>query len=149
MAQKSRPKSRVFLAEEHPLTRESFSELINYQEDLEVCGQSGTVGDTLEAVEKACPDLLIAGISFQNGHGIDLIKDLNTHHPHLPILVYSIHDETLYAERALKAGAKGFVMKHEPLTVLMEAIHQVLKGGTYLSQKMRTRHHRERPATRG
>jgi DNA-binding NarL/FixJ family response regulator len=134
-----RQKHRVFLVEDHPVTREGLAQLLNQQADLEVCGQAGSAREALDAVEASAPDLVLVDISLAETSGIELIKDLTTRHKELRILVLSTHDETLYAERSLRAGARGFVMKHEPTAQVMAAIRLVLGGGIYLSQRMRGR----------
>jgi DNA-binding NarL/FixJ family response regulator len=132
-------KNRVFLVEDHPVTREGFAQLLNYQTDLQVCGQAGTAGQALTAIATLKPDLVIVDISLAGTSGIELIKDLASQDPILRILVLSTHDELLYAERALRAGARGYVMKHEPTEQVMTAIRQVLLGEVYLSERMRNR----------
>jgi DNA-binding NarL/FixJ family response regulator len=129
-------KRRVFLVEDHPITREGFAQLLNYQDDLVVCGQAGTVAAALRDIPDAQPDLIIMDVSLPDGHGIELVKDLQTRYPHLRILMLSMHDESLYAERALQAGARGYVMKQEATATVMTAIRQVLQDETYLSTKM-------------
>src|SRR5262245_34445738 len=128
-------KQKVFLVEDHPITREGFAQLINYQDDLLVCGHSGTVAAALSGIADTHPDLAIVDVSLPDGHGIELVKSLRTQFPKLRILVLSMHDETLYAERALQAGARGYVMKQEPTHTVMAAIRQVLQDETYLSPK--------------
>lgn len=132
-------KKRLFLVEDHPVTREGFAQLLNYQADLEVCGQAGTAQKALTAIEVQDPDLVIVDISLAESNGLDLIKNLKRIKPRLPVLVLSTHDESLYAERALRAGARGYVMKQAPTTELMEAIRTVLTGELWLSQPMRNR----------
>jgi len=132
-------KDRVFLVEDHPVTREGFAQLINFQNDLQVCGQTGTAALALTEIAALSPDLVILDISLAGTSGVELIKDLTCRDPILRILVLSTHDETLYAERALRAGARGYVMKHEPTQQVMAAIRQVLGGGVYLSERMRNR----------
>ena len=129
-------KQKVFLVEDHPITREGFAQLINYQDDLLVCGHAGTVAAALSGITDNAPDLVIVDVSLPDGHGIELIKSLRTQFPKLRILVLSMHDEALYAERALQAGARGYVMKQEATHIVMAAIRQVLQDETYLSPKM-------------
>lgn len=121
------------------MTREGLAQLLNQQADLEVCGQAGTARDALNAPGTLAPDLMIVDISLGGVSGIELIKDLSSLHPELRILVLSTHDESLYAERALRAGAKGYVMKHEPTQHVMGAIRLILRGGIYLSDAMQGR----------
>ena len=132
-------KKRLFLIEDHPVTREGFAQLLNYQEDLAVCGQAGTAAKALSLMESLKPDLAIVDISLADSSGLDLIKDLKSRLPRMPILVLSTHDETLYAERAMRAGARGYVMQQAPTAELMQAIRAVLSGELWLSQSMRNR----------
>ena len=134
-----RQKHRVILVEDHPVTREGLAQLLNQQSDLEVCGQAGSAAEASRAVAALAPDLVIVDISLGSTSGIELIKDLSTRHLGLRILVLSTHDESLYAERSLRAGAKGYVMKHEPTHHVMSAIRLVLSGGIYLSERMQGR----------
>lgn len=136
---KNGKKRRLFLVEDHPVTREGFAQLINFQDDLVVCGQAGGAIEALKGIEKTKPDLAIVDISLADGNGIDLIKDLSARHPDLPTLVLSTHDEKVYAERALRAGARGYVMKQEPTAVVLRSIHAVLKGEIAVSDAMRSK----------
>lgn len=129
-------KHRVFLVEDHPVTREGLAQLLNQQPDLEVCGQAGSAREASSALEKLSTDLMIVDISLGGTSGIELIKDLSARHPALRVLVLSTHDESLYAERSLRAGARGYVMKHEPTENVMGAIRLILRGGIYLSERM-------------
>lgn len=132
-------KRRLLLVEDHPITREGLAQLLNQQPDLHVCGLAGTAPEALSAAEVLQPDLALVDIALGGTSGIELIKDLAIRQPNLPILVLSTHDEVLYAERSLRAGAKGYVMKHEPTERVMMAIRQVLRGGVYLSEQMQNR----------
>jgi DNA-binding NarL/FixJ family response regulator len=132
-------KHRLYLVEDHPVTREGLARLINFEPDLHVCGQAGSAAQALAEIPAAKPDLVVVDISLAGTSGIELIEDIVTRHAELPVLVLSTHDETLYAERALRAGAKGYVMKHEPTDVVMKAIRKVLGGGVYLSDRMQSR----------
>jgi DNA-binding NarL/FixJ family response regulator len=137
----AKPKTRhkIFIIEDHPITRDGFAELINYQHDLVACGHAGTAAKAMAGIEASEPNLIIVDVSLPDAHGIELIKDLVARRPAQRILVLSMHDETLYAERALRAGAKGYVMKQEPTEVVLSAIRTVLLGGTYLSPRMQER----------
>jgi DNA-binding NarL/FixJ family response regulator len=134
-----RPKHRLLLVEDHPVTREGLAQLLNVQSDLEVVGQAGTVPEAITAVEILHPDLVLVDISLGGTSGIELIKDLAGRDAKLPMLVLSTHDELLYAERCLRAGARGYVMKHERTERVMAAIRTVLHGGVYLSEQLRDR----------
>jgi len=130
-------KCRIFLVEDHPVTREGFAQLIDYQPDLQVCGQAGTALKARVGVETLKPDLAIVDLSLADSNGLELIKDLKRRFPALPVLVLSTHDESLYAERALRAGASGYVMKQAPTSAVMSAIREVAAGRLYLSEPMR------------
>lgn len=130
-------KHRIFLVEDHPVTREGFAQLINYQSDLSVCGQADTAARALTGLSEARPDLAVVDISLVESNGIELIKQIQVRFPGLPVLVLSTHDESLYAERSLRAGARGYVMKQAPTNEVMKAIRQVLQGGLYISESMR------------
>jgi DNA-binding NarL/FixJ family response regulator len=135
----SQRKGRLLLVEDHPVTREGLAQLLNQQPDLQVCGQAGTAPEALTAADALKPDLVLVDIALGGTSGLELIKDLARRHAALPVLVLSTHDELLYAERSLRAGAKGYVMKHEPTERVMAAIRQVLRGGVYLSEQMQNR----------
>ena len=133
-------KQRIFLVDDHPITREGLARLINHERDLEVCGQANTAAKAVTDIEPLKPDLVVVDVSLTTGaSGLELIKDLAARHPRLRMLALSTHDEALYAERALRAGAKGYVMKQEPTEKVMAAIRQVLAGGIFLSDAMKDR----------
>lgn len=133
-------KHRIFLVDDHPITREGLARLINHEPDLEVCGQANAAVRAVAEIEKQKPDLVVVDVSLTTGaSGLELMKDLLARHPRLRMLGLSTHDEALYAERALRAGAKGYVMKQEPTEKVMAAIRQVLSGGIYLSEAMNNR----------
>src|SRR5690242_17872936 len=115
-------KKRVFLVDDHPLVREWLTNLINQQPDLTVCGESGAAPDALRAIAQLKPDVAIVDISLKDSSGIDLIKSLKETLPPLTILVLSMHDEMHYAERALRAGASGYIMKRETTRKVIDAI---------------------------
>jgi DNA-binding NarL/FixJ family response regulator len=121
-------RARIFLVDDHPLLREGLAQRLSLEEDLVVCGQAGDGVQAVEAINRDLPDLMIVDISLAGRDGIDLIKEVKGRFPRLPILVFSMHDESLYAERALHAGAKGYVMKSASPENLMRAIRQVLAG---------------------
>jgi DNA-binding NarL/FixJ family response regulator len=134
-----RRKHRILLVDDHAIVREGFAELINSRADLEVCGQAASAPEATSAVERFKPDMVVVDLSLQGGSGLDLIKNLKTLDPFLRLLVLSMHDETLYAERALRAGALGYVMKREDSGTFLQAVHDVLQGRVFLSQAMRDR----------
>lgn len=132
-------KHRILLVDDHAIVREGFAEIINAHAELEVCGEAGTAPEAVEAVARLNPDLVVVDLTLQGGSGLDLIKNLKAVHPLLPMVVLSMHDETLYAERALRAGALGYVMKREDSSVVLEAIQSALRGQLFLSKTMRER----------
>lgn len=121
------------------MTRYGVAQRIRSEPNLEVCAEADSAKAALAAVEKFSPDLVLADLSLGERGGMELIKDLHALRPRLPVLVFSMHNETLYAERALRAGASGYVMKSEGAEKLMEAIRGVLRGEIYLSPPMRDR----------
>jgi len=129
-------KKRVLLVDDHPLYREGLAEFINRERDLEVIAESESADNALKVISEIDPDLIILDITLKDSNGIDLIKSIKSQYEHKPILVLSMHDESLYAERALRAGAKGFIMKQEATQKVMIAIHTVLNGKIYLSEHM-------------
>jgi DNA-binding NarL/FixJ family response regulator len=135
----ARQKHRLYLVEDHPLTREGFAQLLNFEPDLHVCGQAGSAATALAEIPRAKPHLVVVDISLAGTSGIQLIKDILARHTGMAILVVSTHEELLYAERALRAGARGYIMKHEPTEEVMKAIRKVLRGGVYLSERMQDR----------
>jgi DNA-binding NarL/FixJ family response regulator len=136
MAKAQIEKSRILIVEDHPLFREGLSQMIDRNPGLAVCGQMPDAAGALRAVAELQPDLVTVDISLEGGNGIELIKILKAKYEDLPILVISMHDESLYAERALRAGAQGYVMKNEPARTVKAAILKVLGGEIFLSEKM-------------
>jgi DNA-binding NarL/FixJ family response regulator len=126
-------KRRVFLVDDHPLVREWLTNLINQQPDLVVCGEAEDAPRALQAIEAAQPDAAVVDITLARGNGIELIKDIKRIAPGVAIVVLSMHDESLYAERALRAGAKGYVMKRETSKKVVAALRQILEGKIYVS----------------
>lgn len=129
-------KQRIVIVDDHPMMREGLAQLVDHEPDLVVEAQADSAGQALRLVEKAVPDLLVVDISLPDKSGLELIKDVHTLLPGLPILVVSMHDESLYAERVLRAGGRGYIMKQEGGKKLMEAIRQVLAGRIYVSEKI-------------
>ncbi len=121
------------------MMREGLSRLIANEPDLAVCGEADDAPSALAAIEKAQPDLALVDITLRSSNGLELIKDLQIRSPKTPVLVISMHDESLYAERVLRAGARGYIMKQEGGKKLMEAIRAVLGGGTYVSPPVAAR----------
>ena len=130
-------KINLLIVDDHPIVRQGITRLINYEDELMVCGEAGNAKEALEAVERENPDLVIVDISLKGRSGLELIKDLRMRHQDLPVLVVSMHDESLYAERVLRAGAKGYIMKQESPEKVLDAMRQVLSGKIFVSEKMR------------
>jgi len=129
-------KKRVFIVDDHCILREGLSHLINSEEDLMVCGEADNVSDALQAITETKPDIVIVDISLGDGSGIRLIENLMYSNPDLLILVLSMHDEAIYGERCLAAGAKGYIMKQESSKRLLLAIRKVLNGEIYVSDRL-------------
>ena len=140
MTNQPKPKrSKVFLVDDHPLVREHLRALLQREPDLEVCGEAAEAPTALSLIGKLNPDLVILDISLKRSHGLELLKELRGLHPGLPVLVLSMHDEALYAERALRAGARGYITKEEATVDVLSAVRKVLAGGAYLSDRMSAR----------
>jgi len=129
-------KKKVFIVDDHCILREGLSHLINSEEDLIVCGETDNVSDALQAIEESKPDIVMVDISLGDGSGIRLTENLMYAHPGLLVLVLSMHDETEYAERCLKSGARGYIMKQESSKKVLSAIRKVLNGEIYVSDKL-------------
>ena len=127
---------QVFLVDDHPLVREWLTNLINKRPDLQVCGEAGSAPEALQRIGAIQPDIAIVDITLASGSGIELIKDLQSQHPAVAVLVLTMHDETVYALRALRAGARGYIMKAEATTKIIQAIRTVLEGRLYVSDKV-------------
>ncbi len=133
--QKKRKRS-VLIVDDHPMMRQGLAQLINNEPDLTACGEAEGAQQALELVATTSPDLILVDISLPDKHGLELIKDIQALHPGLAILVVSMHDESLYAERVLRAGARGYIMKQEGGKKMMQAIRTVLNGQIYVSELM-------------
>jgi DNA-binding NarL/FixJ family response regulator len=133
---KPRPKSRVLLVDDHRIVLNGYKLMLDAEPDLAVCALVTSVPEALTAVERERPDLVVSDLTMAGRGGLDLIKDLLALHPGLRILVCSMHDEVLYAERALRAGAKGYVMKDADGPTFLAAIRRVLDGQVYMSEKL-------------
>jgi DNA-binding NarL/FixJ family response regulator len=127
-------KKTIFLVDDHPLVREWLTNLIRQQADLDVCGEAENRSQALQAIVALKPDVAIVDIALKDSSGIELIKDLKSSCPAVEILVLSMHEETHYAERALRAGARGYIMKRETSRKVIAAIRQVLEGKLYISE---------------
>jgi DNA-binding NarL/FixJ family response regulator len=129
-------KKRILVVDDHPIVRQGLSMLINRNEDLLVCGHAADAAEAMEAVRVLKPDMVIVDISLKDANGIELIKDIKSYDAGLPVLTLSMHDESLYAERALRAGARGYIMKQEGTENLISAIRRVLAGELYISDRL-------------
>jgi DNA-binding NarL/FixJ family response regulator len=126
----------VFIVDDHPIVRDGLSLLINSESDLEVCGDAADVESAIEMLDAGIPDVVIVDLSFPDSDGMELIKQLRSRPFHLPILVLSMHDENMYAERMLNAGANGYIMKQAAADQLLTALRRVLAGGVYFSDQL-------------
>jgi DNA-binding NarL/FixJ family response regulator len=129
-------KAKVLLVDDHPLVREWLANLINQQTDLHVCGEADSAPTAMQMIGAIHPEVAIVDISMEGSSGIELIKNIKASHPDVRVIVLSMHDEALYGERALRAGARGYIMKREATKRVLEAIRSVLTGKLYLSDKM-------------
>jgi len=125
---------RVLIVDDHPIVRQGLRRVMEAEEDLTVCGEAETVRDARVAIKDLNPEVMIADISLKQGDGIELVRDVRAHYPQLPILVLSMHDETIYAERMLAAGANGYIMKQAASEQFLIALRRVLDGGIYVSE---------------
>lgn len=128
--------TRILIVEDHPIFRIGLGELINQEGDLTVCGEAEDIGKAWEKIQKLDPDMVIVDISLKGRNGLELINQIKSYEKDLPILVLSMHDETLYAKRALRAGAKGYIMKKDASESVIKAIRSVLDGKIYVSEKV-------------
>ena len=138
-AKPSLNKKRIVLVDDHPLLRQGIGQLINQAPDLEVCGEAGGRAEAMQVINQSQPDLAVVDLSLKNDRGLELIKDLRVQHPDVLVLVLSMHDEELYAERVLRAGARGYIMKREAADKVIEAIRGVLGGSVYVSDRVASR----------
>jgi DNA-binding NarL/FixJ family response regulator len=129
-------KVRVMVVDDHPIVRQGLSQLINQEPDLMVCGQAADARMALDAIDPSQPDIVIVDVSLGGPDGIELLKNIRAKDARLPVLVLSMHDESLYAERALRAGANGYIMKQEATERVLVAIRQILEGDVYVSERM-------------
>jgi DNA-binding NarL/FixJ family response regulator len=133
IAQAARARRRVMIVDDHPIVRQGLRRLIDQEEDLIVCGEAESTREAKAAIRELKPDAVIVDISLKQGDGIELVKDARAHYPSLPILVLSMHDESIYAERMLSAGANGYIMKQAASDQFLVALRRVLEGGVYVS----------------
>jgi len=129
-------KKTVFIVDDHPLLRKGLALLINREPDLAVCGEAEEAQRAMKAITASKPDIMIVDISLSGPDGLDLLKNIRTIHPDLPVLILSMHDESIYAERALRARANGYIMKQEATEKVLTAVRCILGGEIYLSERM-------------
>ncbi len=130
---------RIFVVDDHPVMRRGYAYLIDAEMDLGICGEAESAREALDRIPETDPDLAIVDLTLKGMGGLELIKRLQSQHPGVLILVVSMHDETLYADRALRAGARGYIMKSEVESAVGEAIQHILKGGVYVSEELSTK----------
>jgi DNA-binding NarL/FixJ family response regulator len=131
--------TRVLLVDDHPLVRQALTELIAREADMAVCGEAEDRQGTLAAIEASRPDVAIVDVGLKNSDGIALVKDIHDLHPQMPTLVLSMHDESLYAERAIRAGASGYISKQEASAKIIEVVRKILAGEIYWSERVAAR----------
>ncbi|WP_035359107.1 response regulator transcription factor [Edaphobacter aggregans] len=129
-------KKTVFVVDDHPLLRQGLALMINREPDLVVCGEAEESQSAMKAIAAKRPDILIADISLNGPDGLDMLKELRGLYPDLPVLILSMHEESIYAERALRAGANGYIMKQEATEKVLVAVRRILNGEIYLSDRM-------------
>jgi DNA-binding NarL/FixJ family response regulator len=132
-------KSRVLLVDDHPMVRRGVADVIAHETDLEICGEATDVPEAMRELERTHPDVVLVDLTLKSGHGLELIEKIKARDPRVKMLVSSMHDETLFAERVLQAGAMGYITKQEPPEALLGAIRKVLRGQVYLSPRMTSR----------
>lgn len=138
-ARKPGQKARVLVVDDHPVVRQGIRLLVDHETDLEVCAEAETAVDALRAIAEHHPDVAVVDLSLKGASGLELIKDIRVRHPRLPVLVLSMSDENVYAERVLRAGARGYLMKEVATDEVLTALRSILDGGTYLSKAMASR----------
>jgi len=133
--QRTTKRARIVIVDDHPVVRERLAEIFNRERDLAACGEAEDRHQALDVIALANPDLVIVDLTLKNSHGLELIKDIHARWPKLLVLVVSMHDESLYAERVLRAGARGYITKQEATRNILLAIRRVVAGGVYLNEK--------------
>ena len=134
-----KPKTKVLLVDDHPILRTGLRRMIDQESDMQVCGEAEDGPNAFELCGTLTPDIAVIDISLKGSNGIELVKNLKARYPDLPTLVLSMHDESLYAERALRAGSRGYIMKEEAIEQVLVAIRRALVGEIFLSEKMKSR----------
>ena len=136
VARTNENKHKIFIVDDHPIVRQGLVQMVNGENDMIVVGEGEDAYGSLRLIRNAKPDLVLLDISLKDSDGIELVKELKAQEPELPALILSMHDESLYAERALRAGARGYIMKQEAPAMLVSAMRCVLGGEIYVSEKM-------------
>ncbi len=129
-------KNKVFLVDDHPIVRQGLTLLINQERDLTVCGEAEEMHSALQSIDSTKPDIVVLDISLNGPDGLDLLKHLRSRHPKLPVLMLSMHDESIYAERTLRAGANGYIMKQEATEKVLIALRRILSNEIYVSDRI-------------
>jgi DNA-binding NarL/FixJ family response regulator len=132
-------KSRVLVVDDHPIVRQGLTLLINRESDLTVCGEAEDAHTAMQSLNATRPDILVVDISLNGPDGLDLLKNVRSRHPDLPVLILSMHDESIYAERALRAGAQGYIMKQEATEKVLVALRRILSREIYVSERIANR----------
>jgi DNA-binding NarL/FixJ family response regulator len=132
-------KSKVLVVDDHPIVRQGLALLINRESDLMVCGEAEDARMAMQSIITAKPDIMVVDISLNGPDGLDLLKDIRTRYPELPVLILSMHDESIYAERALRAGAQGYIMKQEASEKVLLALRRILSNEIYVSERIANR----------
>lgn len=132
-------KNRVLVVDDHPIVRQGLALLINREPDLTVCGEAEDARMAMQSITTTKPDILVVDISLNGPDGLDLLKDIRARYPDLPVLILSMHDESIYAERALRAGAQGYIMKQEATEKVLVALRRILSDEIYVSERISNR----------
>jgi DNA-binding NarL/FixJ family response regulator len=129
-------RKKIFVVDDHPIVRQGLAQMLNREANLVVCGDAEDASTVLQAIVTIKPDMLIIDISLKGPDGLDLLKNIRARYASLPVLILSMHDESIYAERALRAGANGYIMKHEATEMVLVAVRQILNHETYVSDRV-------------
>jgi DNA-binding NarL/FixJ family response regulator len=132
-------KARVYVVDDHPIVRGGLAQLINQEQDLQVCGEAADAATAFDGITQLKPDVAVVDLSLHGPDGLELVKNLGTHHIPVPVVILSMHDESLYAERALRAGARAYLMKQEAAEQVLVALRRVLAGDIYVSDRIASR----------
>jgi DNA-binding NarL/FixJ family response regulator len=132
----NKKKTQVLIVDDHPVVRDGLTTIINHERDMNVCGQADDAAGALKATAELKPDVVVADISLKSSDGIELTKSIKIRYPRLPVIIFSVHDESIYAERALRAGAHGYMMKETVSENIVKAIRTVLNGEIFVSDKI-------------